>query len=83
VKYKDIFSLTAGTLAGPSISPHMKPDTTPVFAKAREIPIALIVRDMYAQEIDMIDVVIDGPTNGNGHRCAGIVSENTLRKIIK
>ncbi|XP_011883987.1 PREDICTED: uncharacterized protein K02A2.6-like [Vollenhovia emeryi] len=49
-KYKDVFNLKAGTLTGPPISLHRKPGTTPIFAKAREIPIAL--RDAYAREID-------------------------------
>lgn len=49
-KYKDIFSSTAGTLTGPPISTHLKPEAAPVFAKARDIPIVL--RDAYAKEID-------------------------------
>ncbi|XP_011858765.1 PREDICTED: uncharacterized protein K02A2.6-like [Vollenhovia emeryi] len=49
-KYKENFSSKAGTLIGPPISLHRKPNTKPVFAKAREIPLAL--RDTYAKEID-------------------------------
>lgn len=49
-KYEDIFSPIAGTLTGPPVSLHLKPGATPIFARAREIPIAL--RDKYAKEID-------------------------------
>ncbi|XP_037808082.1 uncharacterized protein K02A2.6-like isoform X2 [Lucilia sericata] len=48
--YDDVFGETAGKLVGPPIKCHFKPDITPVFSKAREIPIAL--RESYAAEID-------------------------------
>jgi len=49
-KYDHIFSDTAGILKGPPVKVHFKPGASPVFTKAREIPIAL--RDKYAKEID-------------------------------
>ncbi|XP_055623435.1 uncharacterized protein K02A2.6-like [Toxorhynchites rutilus septentrionalis] len=48
--YEDVFSETPGKLIGPSASVHLKPGTVPVFAKARDVPLAL--RSQYAQEID-------------------------------
>lgn len=50
VRYDDIFSEVAGKLTGPPATLHLKPGATPIFAKAREIPLAL--RDTYAKEID-------------------------------
>lgn len=49
-KYDDVFSETPGKLVGPPVTVHLKPGTTPVFARACEIPIAL--HEAYAQEID-------------------------------
>ncbi|XP_058839737.1 uncharacterized protein K02A2.6-like [Topomyia yanbarensis] len=48
--YDYVFGDTAGTLKGPPASVHLKPGTTPVFAKARDVPLAL--KSKYAQEID-------------------------------
>ncbi|CAG9760096.1 unnamed protein product [Ceutorhynchus assimilis] len=48
-KYENVFSPTAGKLKGPPEELHLKPGARPVFAKTREIPLAL--RDMYAREI--------------------------------
>ncbi|KXJ79267.1 hypothetical protein RP20_CCG001680 [Aedes albopictus] len=48
--YESVFGDTAGTLKGPPASVHLKPDATPVFAKARDVPLAL--KSQYAQEID-------------------------------
>lgn len=49
-RYKDVFSETLGRLKGPPVKVHLKPDATPVFARAREILLAL--RDTYIKEID-------------------------------
>lgn len=49
-RFQDLFSEKAGKLTGPPVKVHLKPGTTPVFVKAREIPIAL--RNAYAKEID-------------------------------
>ncbi|XP_024872568.1 uncharacterized protein K02A2.6-like, partial [Temnothorax curvispinosus] len=49
-RYQDVFSDVAGKLVGPPVKLHLKPEATPVFVKAREIPFAL--RDAYAREID-------------------------------
>ncbi|XP_053692131.1 uncharacterized protein K02A2.6-like [Sabethes cyaneus] len=49
-RFDDVFGESAGKLAGPPATLHLKPGATPVFAKAREIPFAL--RDLYAKEID-------------------------------
>ncbi|XP_055632601.1 uncharacterized protein K02A2.6-like [Toxorhynchites rutilus septentrionalis] len=48
--YEDVFSETPGKLIGPPASVHLKSGTVPVFAKARDVPLAL--RSQYAQEID-------------------------------
>ncbi|XP_023305650.2 uncharacterized protein K02A2.6-like [Lucilia cuprina] len=50
VNFEDIFSCSAGKLDMPPIKLHLKQDAKPVFARAREIPIAL--RDTYAEEIE-------------------------------
>ncbi|XP_039306772.1 uncharacterized protein K02A2.6-like [Solenopsis invicta] len=49
-RFQDVFDDVAGKLSGPPVKIHLKPEATPVFAKAREIPYAL--RDAYAREID-------------------------------
>ncbi|XP_055916055.1 uncharacterized protein K02A2.6-like [Eupeodes corollae] len=49
-QYEEVFSNIAGKLKGPPASLHFKPDVSPVFMRAREIPLAL--RDAYAKEID-------------------------------
>ncbi|XP_075156411.1 uncharacterized protein LOC142229725 [Haematobia irritans] len=49
-RFDDVFSETAGKLQAPPIRLHLKPNSTPVFARAREIPLAL--KDEYAAEID-------------------------------
>jgi len=48
--YEDLFSSTPGKLRGPPVAVHFKPGTTPVFACAREVPLAL--RDAYAKAIN-------------------------------
>lgn len=48
--YENVFSETPGKLIGPPASVHLKPGAVPVFAKARDVPLAL--RNQYAQEID-------------------------------
>lgn len=48
--YESLFSDSAGTLVGPPVHLHLKANSTPVFARARLMPISL--RDRYAQEID-------------------------------
>ncbi|XP_055611491.1 uncharacterized protein K02A2.6-like [Uranotaenia lowii] len=48
--YEDVFSDTAGKLIGPPASVHLKPGTAPVFAKARDVPLAL--KSQYAKEIE-------------------------------
>ncbi|XP_053699416.1 zinc finger protein 271-like [Sabethes cyaneus] len=45
-----IFSDIPGKLEGPPAKVHLKPGTSPVFARARDVPFAL--RDRYAAEID-------------------------------
>ncbi|XP_053686302.1 uncharacterized protein K02A2.6-like [Sabethes cyaneus] len=45
-----IFSDIPGKLEGPPAKVHQKPGTSPVFARARDVPLAL--RDRYAGEID-------------------------------
>lgn len=49
-RFDGVFGETAGKLAGPPATLHLKPGASPVFSKAREIPFAL--RDAYAREID-------------------------------
>ncbi|XP_058840834.1 uncharacterized protein K02A2.6-like [Topomyia yanbarensis] len=49
-KYEEIFSDVAGKLVGPPAKVHLKPGSSPIFAKAREVPFAL--RDRYATEIE-------------------------------
>ena len=49
-KYDDVFSDKAGKLIGPPVKAHFKPNSAPIFAKAREIPFAL--RDAYSKEIE-------------------------------
>ncbi|XP_065075091.1 uncharacterized protein LOC135698874 [Ochlerotatus camptorhynchus] len=49
-RFDGVFGETAGKLAGPPASLHLKPGASPVFSNAREIPFAL--RDAYAREID-------------------------------
>ncbi|CAB0005038.1 unnamed protein product, partial [Nesidiocoris tenuis] len=49
-KYDHLFSDSAGTLVGPPVELHLRPDATPKFARARPIPFALI--GPYAAEID-------------------------------
>nr|XP_049462311.1 uncharacterized protein K02A2.6-like [Anopheles coluzzii]XP_049462313.1 uncharacterized protein K02A2.6-like [Anopheles coluzzii]XP_049462317.1 uncharacterized protein K02A2.6-like [Anopheles coluzzii]XP_049462318.1 uncharacterized protein K02A2.6-like [Anopheles coluzzii]XP_049462319.1 uncharacterized protein K02A2.6-like [Anopheles coluzzii] len=46
----NIFSDVPGMLVGPPTKEHLKPDTTPIFARARDVPLAL--RERYASEID-------------------------------
>ncbi|XP_062539247.1 uncharacterized protein K02A2.6-like [Armigeres subalbatus] len=48
--FKEIFSDVAGKLVGPPAKVHLKPQATPIFAKARDVPLAL--RDRYAAEIE-------------------------------
>ncbi|XP_040172371.1 uncharacterized protein K02A2.6-like [Anopheles arabiensis] len=48
--FNNIFSDVPGMLVGPPAKVHLKPDTTPVFARARDVPLAL--RERYASEID-------------------------------
>ncbi|XP_018405038.1 PREDICTED: uncharacterized protein K02A2.6-like [Cyphomyrmex costatus] len=48
--YQDVFSDIAGTLKGPPATVHLKPETSPIFVRAREVPLAL--RDAYAKEIE-------------------------------
>ncbi|XP_055605012.1 uncharacterized protein LOC129753241 [Uranotaenia lowii] len=49
-KFDDVFSEKPGMLTGPPASVHLKPGVTPVFAKARDVPLAL--KAQYAAEID-------------------------------
>ncbi|XP_039312438.1 uncharacterized protein K02A2.6-like [Solenopsis invicta] len=49
-RYKDIFSDVGGTLKGPPATVHFKPNTAPVFTRAREVPLAL--RNAYAEAIE-------------------------------
>uniref|UniRef100_A0A182YR41 Retrotransposon gag domain-containing protein n=1 Tax=Anopheles stephensi TaxID=30069 RepID=A0A182YR41_ANOST len=48
--FDSIFSDVLGMLTGPSAMVHLKPDVTLVFARARDVPLAL--RERYAAEID-------------------------------
>lgn len=48
--FADIFSDVPGRLAGPPATVHLKAGTSPIFAKARDVPLAL--RDQYVKEID-------------------------------
>ncbi|XP_058128677.1 uncharacterized protein K02A2.6-like [Anopheles ziemanni] len=48
--YDNVFSEVPGKLTGPPASVHLKPDATPIFARARDVPYAL--RDKYAAEIE-------------------------------
>ncbi|XP_041763859.1 uncharacterized protein LOC121589202 [Anopheles merus] len=48
--FRSVFSDVPGKLTGPPASVHLKPDATPIFAKARDVPLAL--RDKYAAEIE-------------------------------
>ncbi|XP_055633621.1 uncharacterized protein LOC129773967 [Toxorhynchites rutilus septentrionalis] len=50
VNFEDVFSDTPGKLIGPPASVHLKPGTTPIFVKARDVPLAL--KSQYAEEID-------------------------------
>ena len=49
-RFEDVFSDVPGKLVGPAIKMHLKAGANPVFARARDIPLAL--RDAYAKEID-------------------------------
>jgi len=49
-RYEDVFSSTLGKLKGSPATIHFKPGATPVFARVREIPLAL--REAYTKEID-------------------------------
>ena len=49
-QYEDVFSDKAGKLTGPPAKMKLKPGATPVFSRARDVPVAL--RDAYAKEID-------------------------------
>ncbi|XP_018406088.1 PREDICTED: uncharacterized protein K02A2.6-like, partial [Cyphomyrmex costatus] len=49
-RYENIFSNTPGKLTGSPVSVHFKPGATPIFSRAREVPLAL--RDEYAKEIE-------------------------------
>lgn len=48
--YDNIFSDVPGKLEGPPAKVHLKPGVSPVFARARDVPLAL--RDRYAAEIE-------------------------------
>ncbi|XP_055608550.1 uncharacterized protein K02A2.6-like isoform X2 [Uranotaenia lowii] len=48
--FENIFSEVPGKLEGPSAKVHLKPEVSPVFARAREVLLAL--RDRYAAEIE-------------------------------
>lgn len=48
--FDDTFSEVPGKLTGPPVTVHLKPGTVQIFAKARDVPLAL--RDQYAKEID-------------------------------
>ncbi|XP_055542786.1 uncharacterized protein K02A2.6-like [Wyeomyia smithii] len=50
INYDDVFSDTPGKIIGHPASVHLKPETAPVFAKARDVPLAL--RSQYAREIE-------------------------------
>ncbi|XP_037930538.1 uncharacterized protein LOC119665368, partial [Teleopsis dalmanni] len=49
-RFKNVFSETAGKLSGPPAKVHLKKGATPVFARPREVPMAL--KDAYGKEID-------------------------------
>lgn len=49
-RFQSTFSETAGKIKGPPAKVHFKPGATPVFTRAREVPIAL--REAYARAID-------------------------------
>lgn len=49
-QYEKLFDVNAGTLAGPPVDVHLKPDAKPIFARARLIPYS--IREQYGQEID-------------------------------
>lgn len=49
-RYQDVFSDIPGKVSGPPAKMHLKAGATPVFARARDVPVAL--RDAYAREID-------------------------------
>lgn len=49
-RYEDVFSNTPGELKGPPATIHFKSGATPVFARPREISLAL--REAYAKDID-------------------------------
>ncbi|XP_037822634.1 uncharacterized protein K02A2.6-like [Lucilia sericata] len=49
-EFKNMFSNVAGKLKGPPSKVHLKPDATPIFVRAREVPLAL--KDAYINEID-------------------------------
>lgn len=42
--YDSVFGDIAGILKGPPASVHLKPGATPVFAKARDVPLALKIQ---------------------------------------
>ncbi|XP_030757132.1 uncharacterized protein K02A2.6-like [Sitophilus oryzae] len=48
--YQDVFSNVPGKISGPPAKMHLKNGATPIFARARDIPVAL--RDEYAKEIE-------------------------------
>ncbi|XP_049279424.1 uncharacterized protein K02A2.6-like [Anopheles funestus] len=48
--FANVFSEFPGKLIGPPAKVHLRENATPVFAKARDVPLAL--RDRYAAEID-------------------------------
>lgn len=48
-RFEGVFGKSAGKLTGPPVSVHMKPNARPVFARPREVPLAL--KDAYAKEI--------------------------------
>nr|XP_029725296.1 uncharacterized protein K02A2.6-like [Aedes albopictus] len=48
--FEDVFSDVPGKLVGPPAKVHLKPNVSPVFVKARDVPHAL--RERYAAEID-------------------------------
>lgn len=49
-RFQDVFSDLPGKLSGPQAKMHLKSGATPIFARARDVPVAL--RDAYAKEID-------------------------------
>ncbi|XP_061514505.1 uncharacterized protein K02A2.6-like [Anopheles gambiae] len=48
--FREVFSDTPGKLIGPPAKVHLKPGATPIFSKAREVPLSL--RERYAAEIN-------------------------------